>query len=74
MYCRTPKPCGRHHKASGFCRPDKTEKELRELRGGRYLEAKAKAAGKTKLAAQPAVATHGGKAVKEVGAFKYLGT
>eukprot|EP00392_Amoebophrya_sp_AT5.2_P018385 g18914.t1 len=64
----------RHHKASGFCRPVKTEKEQRQLRVGRYLEAKAKAVEKAKLVAQPEVATHEGVAVKAVGVFRYLGT
>eukprot|EP00392_Amoebophrya_sp_AT5.2_P001197 g1199.t1 len=63
----------RHHVGSGFCRTDKNDEQLRQLRVGRYVEAKQKADARKKLIA-PVALTVGDQEVRTVGAFRYLGT
>eukprot|EP00392_Amoebophrya_sp_AT5.2_P018258 g18763.t1 len=63
----------KHHAGSGFCRPDKTDEQLRQLRVGRHVEERQKADTKRRLVV-PARLEAQGERIRTVGAFRYLGT
>ncbi len=62
------------HKATGFCRQNKSIAELRTLRVGRQVEEKKKQKPRPVPAAGGKQINHHGKPVEAVGVFRYLGT
>mmetsp|Transcript_17448 Transcript_17448/g.43430 ORF Transcript_17448/g.43430 Transcript_17448/m.43430 type:complete len:575 (+) Transcript_17448:2900-4624(+) len=62
-----------HHRGSGFCRVDKTDQQLRQLRIGRQQEEKQKVDRRKKVVVPVQLSTQDGE-IGTVGAFKYLGT
>eukprot|EP00392_Amoebophrya_sp_AT5.2_P003690 g3695.t1 len=62
-----------HHQGSGFCRIDKTDQQLRQLRIGRRQEERQKVDRGKRPVVPARLSTQDGE-VGTVGAFKYLGT
>ncbi|CAD7959644.1 unnamed protein product [Amoebophrya sp. A120] len=62
------------HQATGFCRPNKTVKELRTLRTCRLIEQKKKSKPKATKPQHARKLRYNGREVEAVPSFKYLGT